>query len=55
MKAKEKDEKIKQIKSILDSRFHDECEESEEWLIIYENCILKIEEIINEILGIEGK
>jgi hypothetical protein len=53
MKAKEKDEKIKDIKRILDSRFNDECEDSEDWMIVYENCILQIEKLVNEILGVE--
>ena len=53
MKAKEKDEKIQEIKRVLDSRFGSECEDSEEWMIVYENCILRIEQLINEILGVK--
>ena len=55
MKAKEKNEKIKEIKRVLDSRFGDECEDSEDWMIVYENCLLRIEGIVNEILNIKEK
>ena len=53
MKTKEKDEKIKEIKSILDRRFDCECEDEKDWMSQYETCLSSIERLINEILGVK--